>query len=59
MINCDDVAKKNKIREHNPNRLQIPDHPYWILIIGGSESWKTNSLFNLIISHQLDSDKMY
>ena len=28
--------------------LQILDHPYKILIIGGSGSGKTNSLFNLI-----------
>ena len=31
MINFDDVTKEN-IREHNPNW----DHPYRILIIGGS-----------------------
>ena len=24
--------------DHNPNRLYIPDHPYWILIISGSGS---------------------
>ena len=27
MINFDDVTKEN-IREHNPNRPQISDHPY-------------------------------
>ena len=37
-----------KIKEHNPNWPEIPDHSYRILIIGGSESGKTNSLFNLI-----------
>ena len=26
----------------------IPDHPYKILIVGGSGSGKTNALFNLI-----------
>ena len=41
MINFDDVVKK-KIREHNPKWLEIPDHPYRILIIGGSGSGKTN-----------------
>ena len=39
MINFDDVIKEEK-KEHNPNWLQIPDHPYRILIIRGSESGK-------------------
>ena len=47
MINFDDVTKEN-IKEHNPNWPEIPDHPYMILIIRGSESGKINSLFNLI-----------
>ena len=47
MINLDNVVKGN-IKEHNPNCPQIPDHPYRILIIGGSGLGKTNSLFNLI-----------
>ena len=50
MINFDDVIKEN-MKEHTPNWQQIPDYPYRILIIGGSESGKTNSLFNLI-NHQ-------
>ena len=37
MINFDNIIK------HNPNWPQIPDHPYRILIIGGSGSGKTNS----------------
>ena len=57
MINFDDVTKEN-IKEHNPNWPQIPDHPYRILIIGGSGSGKTNSLFNLI-NHQPNIDKIY
>ena len=57
MINCDDVINEN-IKEYNPNWPQIPDHPYRILIIGGSGSGKTNSLFNLI-NYQPDIDKMY
>ena len=57
MINFDDVTKEN-IKKHNPNWLQVPDRPYRILIIGRSESGKTNSLFNLI-SHQSDIDKIY
>ena len=32
----------------NPNWPDIPDHPYRILIIGGSGSSKTNVLLNLI-----------
>ena len=47
MINFDDVIKEN-MKEHNPNLLQIPDHPYRILMIRGSGSGKTNLLFNLI-----------
>ena len=43
MINFDDVRKEN-LKEHNPNWLQIPDHPYQILIFEGSESGKTNIL---------------
>ena len=36
----------------------IPDHPYRILIIGGSGSGKTNALLNLI-NNQPDIDKIY
>ena len=35
LINFDDVTKE-KLREHNANGSQIPDHLYWILITGGS-----------------------
>ena len=38
--------------------LQVPDHPYRIIIFGASGSGKTNSLFNLK-SHQTDIDKIY
>ena len=44
------------MKEHNLNWLQFPDHPYRILITGGSGSEKTNSLINLICN-QLDIDK--
>ena len=37
MVNFDDVSKEN-IKEHNTNWLQIPDHPYRMLIIRGSGS---------------------
>ena len=36
----------------------IPDHPYRILIIGGSGSGKTNTLLNLM-NEQKDIDKIY
>ena len=39
MINSDDFTKENKTN---------PDHPYGILIIGGSGSEKTNALLDLI-----------
>ena len=39
MINFDDVVKEN-IKKHIRNWPQIPDHPYRILIIGGSGSEK-------------------
>ena len=56
MINFDGITKEN-MKEHNSNWLQIPDHPYRILKIGGSGSGKANS-FNLI-SHPPDIDKIY
>ena len=55
--NFDDVTKGNT-KEHNPNWSKIPDHPYRILIVGGSGFGKTNSLFNLI-NHEPDIDKIY
>ena len=57
MINFDDYTNENKI-EHNSKWLYIPDHPYRILIVGGSGSGKTNALLNLI-HNQLDIDKIY
>ena len=39
-------------------RLYIPNHLYRILVIGGSGSWKTNELLN-IINNQPDIDKIY
>ena len=44
--------------EHNLKWPYIPDHPYRILIIGGSGSGKTNALLNLI-NNQPDIDKIY
>ena len=44
--------------EHNSKWPRIPDHPYRILIVGGSGSGKTNALLNLI-NNQPDIDKIY
>ena len=52
------MLQKKDIKEHNPNWPQIVDHPYKILIIGGSRSRKTNSLFD-IINQQPGIDKIY
>ena len=57
MINFDDYTNENKLK-HNPDWPYIPDHPYRILIIGGSGSGKTNTLLNLI-NNQPDIDKIY
>ena len=57
MINFDDYFNENKTK-HNKNWPYIPDHPYRILIIGGSGSGKTNLLLNLI-ENQPDIDKIY
>ena len=43
MINFDDVTKV-ETKEQNTNWPQIPDHPYKILVTGGSGSRKTNAL---------------
>ena len=56
MINFDDYIIANKT-EHNKNWPCIPDHPYRILIIGSSESGKTNALLNLI-ENQAKIDKI-
>ena len=57
MINLDSITNENN-KEHNEKWPYIPDHPYRILIIGGSGSGKTNALLNLI-SQQDDIDKIY
>ena len=57
MINFDDDTNENKTK-HNPDWPYSPDHPYRILIIGGSGFGKTNVLLNLI-NNQPDIDKIY
>ena len=57
MINLDSITNENN-KKHNEKWPYIPDHPYRILIIGGSGSGKTNTLLNLI-NEQHDIDKIY
>ena len=57
MINFDDYINENKT-EHNKNWPYTADHPYGILIIGGSGSGKTNVLLN-VIENQPNIDKIY
>ena len=57
MINLDSINNENN-KKHNEKWPYIPDHPYRILIIGGSGSGKTNTLLNLI-NEQYDIDKTY
>ena len=57
MINFGDFTGEI-IKEHNPNWLQILDHLYRILIIGGCGSQETNAILNLI-NQQPDIYKIY
>ena len=57
MITFDDYTNENKT-ENNLKWPHILDHPYRILIIGGSGSGKTNGLINLI-NNQPDINKIY
>ena len=57
MINIDEYTNENKT-ELNLKWPYIPDHPYRILIIGGSGLGKTNALLNLT-NNQPDTDKIY
>ena len=47
MINLDNIVNNNN-EANNEKWPYVPDHPYRILIIGGSGSGKTNTLLNLI-----------
>ena len=53
MFNFDNIAKKCNLKWP-----ELPDHPYRILIIGGSGSGKTNALLNLI-NHEPDIARIY
>ena len=58
MLNLDDITNKKKNKKQNKKWPLIPDHPYRILIIGGSGSRKTNAMLNSI-NEQDDVDKIY
>ena len=57
MINFNDYTNEGRT-EHNKNWPYAPDHPYRILIIGGSGSGEANVLLNLI-ENQPGNDKIY
>ena len=57
MINSGNIVNNNN-QQHNENWPYIPNHPYKILIIGDSESGKTNTLLHLI-NEQKDIDNIY
>ena len=47
MINLDSITNENN-KKHNEKWPYILDHPYRIIVIGGSGSGKTNALLNFI-----------
>ena len=57
MINLDNIINNNN-EKHNEKWPYVPEHPYRILIIGGSGSGKTNTLLKLV-NEQEDIDKIY
>ena len=57
MTNLDSITNENN-KEQNKKWPYILDHPYRILIIGGSGSGKTKALINLT-NEQNDIDKIY
>ena len=60
MINLDSITNENN-KKHNEKWSYTPDHPYRILIIGGSGSGKTKTLLNLIKEQDYHDviDKIY
>ena len=55
MFNLDNITNENN-EDNNKKRPYIEDHPYRMLIIGGSGSEKTNALLNLI--KEQDNDEL-
>ena len=56
MFNFGYITKED-IKKHNLKWPEIPDHPYKMIIFGGSGSGNTNALLNLI-NHEPDTDKI-
>ena len=57
MIKLDSITNENN-KEHDGKWPFIPDHPYRILIMGGSGSGKNKALLNLI-KKQDDIDQVW
>ena len=57
MVNLESIIYENN-KKQNEKWSYIPDHPYRIVIIGGSISREKNTLLNLI-NEQNDIDKIY
>ena len=60
MFNFNDIENEIIVKD-NLKWPYIPDHPYRMLIIGGSGSEKTNALLNLIKEEDNDEliDEIY
>ena len=58
MINEGSITNESN-KEHNEKWPYILDHPYRILIIGGSGSGKINILLNLIKNETILSTKLF
>ena len=60
MISLDSITNENN-KEHNEKWPCVPDHPYRIIIIGGSGWGKANALVNLIKEQDYHDviDKIY
>ena len=52
------LTSMKDVKEYNPNWPEILDHPYRILVIRDSGSWKTIALLNLI-NHEPDINETY
>ena len=53
-----DYITKEEVKEHNTNWPEIAEHPYRLLIAGGSGFGKTNALLSLI-NYEPDIDKNF